>query len=151
MSRRVGVGVGVIVIRDGRVLMVQRRHRGPGTWSFPGGYLDFGETPESCAVRETREETGVVIADPIYLAITNDHIDDERHNVTLWFEAKQSEGEARLNAPEELLAVEWFPCAALPAPLFVSTRNFVRGRTYPPSALRFRPPERPSPPHSSRG
>jgi 8-oxo-dGTP diphosphatase len=138
MTRRVGVGVGVIVIRDDRVLMVQRRHRGAGTWSFPGGYLDFGETPESCAIRETREETGLAIADPVFLAITNDLIDDERHNVTLWFEAKKSEGEARVHTPEELLAVEWFAWAALPAPLFVSTGNFVRGRTYPPSA--FRPP-----------
>jgi len=138
MTRRVGVGVGVIVIRDGRVLMVQRRHRGAGTWSFPGGYLDFGETPESCAIRETCEETGLAIADSVFLAFTNDHIDDERHNVTLWFEAKKSEGDARVNAPQELLAVEWFSWNDLPTPLFVSTENFVRGRTYPPSA--FRPP-----------
>lgn len=139
MTQRVGVGVGVIVIREDRVLMVQRRHRGAGTWSFPGGYLDFGESPEACAIRETREETGLVISDPGFLAITNDLIDDERHNVTLWFVAQSSNGEPRLNAPDELLAVQWFAGDALPAPLFVSTENFVRGRTYPPSAFRPSP------------
>jgi 8-oxo-dGTP diphosphatase len=134
MTQRVGVGVGVIVGRDGRVLMVQRRQRGAGTWSFPGGYLDFGETPEACAIRETCEETGVVIADPVFLAITNDVIDDERHNVTLWFEARETEGDPHVNAPEELAAVDWFPWDALPQPLFASTRNFVRGLTYPENA-----------------
>jgi 8-oxo-dGTP diphosphatase len=119
--------------------MVQRRYRGHGTWSFLGGYLDFGETPESCAIRETREETGLVIADPHFLAVTNDVIDDERHNVTLWFEAQHVSGEARNEDPEELLAVEWFPWDALPEPLFVSTDSFVRGRTYPAMAAAYAP------------
>jgi 8-oxo-dGTP diphosphatase len=149
MTRRVGVGIGVIVVRDQHVLMVQRRHRGAASWSFPGGYLDFGETPEACAIRETREETGLAIVDPTFLAITNDLIDDDRHNITLWFEARGNQGEPRLNAPDELLAVEWFLWDALPSPLLVSTENFVRGRTYPVRTLR--PPKPPSRPRGLRG
>lgn len=139
MTRRVGVGVGVVAVRNDRVLMVQRRHRGAGTWSFVGGYLDFGETPEACAIRETREETGLIIAEPRFLAVTNDVIDGERHNVTLWFEARDASGEARNGAPEELMAVAWFPWEALPGPLFVATENFVRGRTYPAMAPAYAP------------
>jgi 8-oxo-dGTP diphosphatase len=139
MARRVGVGVGMIVVRDALVLMVQRRHRGEGTWSFVGGYLDFGEAPEACAIRETREETGLAVAEPTFLAVTNDVIDGERHNVTLWFEAREFSGDAQNEAPEELLAVEWFSWDALPAPLFVSTENFVRGRTYPAMAPAYAP------------
>src|SRR5690606_15020688 len=56
------VGLGVLIVRDGLVLLGERRgpHRG-GTWAPPGGHLEFGETPEEGAARETREETGLVL------------------------------------------------------------------------------------------
>jgi len=57
------LGVGVIVVRDGNVLFGQRRGaHGAGTWSFPGGHVDGGETAEACALRELREEAGVEAA-----------------------------------------------------------------------------------------
>src|SRR5207245_9353589 len=52
--------VGAIVFRDGAVLLVKRgAEPNRGRWSLPGGSLEIGETVESGAVRETREETGV--------------------------------------------------------------------------------------------
>ena len=50
------VGVGCIVTHGDLILLV-RSHR--GEWGPPGGHLDFGESLEACAIRETREETGV--------------------------------------------------------------------------------------------
>ncbi len=54
------VGVGGVVIRDGRVLLVQRA-RAPleGQWSIPGGHVEWGETLEQAVVRELREETAL--------------------------------------------------------------------------------------------
>ncbi len=56
------VGVGVVVWRDGRVLLI-RRGRPPrlGQWSLPGGAQAVGETVFETAVREVREETGLSV------------------------------------------------------------------------------------------
>ena len=71
------VGVACLVVRDGRVLLVRhKRGSEPGSWSPPGGHLDFGETPEACAARETLEETGVRVADVTFFGITNDLFDE---------------------------------------------------------------------------
>ena len=58
-EHRPKVGIGVIIQKDGKLLMGQRRGaHGADTWCPPGGHLEFGETWESCARRETREEAG---------------------------------------------------------------------------------------------
>ncbi len=54
------LGVGAAVVRDGRVLLVQEA-AGPhaGTWSFPKGVVEPGETADAAALRELREEAGL--------------------------------------------------------------------------------------------
>lgn len=53
-------GVGVAVVRDGRILLVERG-RGAliGKWAVPGGRVEWGESLEAAAKREVREETGL--------------------------------------------------------------------------------------------
>jgi len=54
------VGVGAVIVRDGRVLVVRRRFEPlAGRWSLPGGTLELGETLEAGVAREMREETGL--------------------------------------------------------------------------------------------
>jgi len=48
----------MIVNRDGRVLLLERRDR-PGSWQMAQGGLDPGETPEEGVLREVKEETGI--------------------------------------------------------------------------------------------
>jgi 8-oxo-dGTP diphosphatase len=56
------VAAGVIVERDGQVLLVRRRMQpGRGMWTFPAGFVDFDEDPAEAAVRECREETGLEV------------------------------------------------------------------------------------------
>lgn len=70
------VGVGVVIRRGGQLLLQRRLNvHGEGTWSTPGGHLDFGESPVDCAVREAAEETGLRIASPRFLGVTNDVFD----------------------------------------------------------------------------
>lgn len=63
------VGVGALVIKDGRVLLVKRGvEPNKGLWSIPGGTLELGETLKEGAEREILEETGIVIeaGEPFY-------------------------------------------------------------------------------------
>ncbi len=56
------VGLGAVVWRDGKVLMIQRgKPPRQGIWSLPGGAQDLGETVEQGIRRELREETGIEI------------------------------------------------------------------------------------------
>jgi 8-oxo-dGTP diphosphatase len=73
MSKTPSVGVGTIITKGERVLLLRRKYvHGAGSWSTPGGHLEFGESPEECAIREAKEETGVDITDVKFRAITND-------------------------------------------------------------------------------
>jgi mutator protein MutT len=56
------VGVGAVIVKDGRVLLVKRRYEPlAGRWSIPGGTLELGETLETGVTREMLEETGLTI------------------------------------------------------------------------------------------
>jgi ADP-ribose pyrophosphatase YjhB (NUDIX family) len=56
------VGVGAVIVQDGRVVLVKRRHEPlRGQWSLPGGGLELGETLEAGVAREALEETGLVV------------------------------------------------------------------------------------------
>lgn len=60
--RRPILGVGVAVIREGKLLLIQRgRGHLAGRWAVPGGKVRLGETLEAAAVREVREETGLEV------------------------------------------------------------------------------------------
>jgi 8-oxo-dGTP diphosphatase len=114
------VGVGVIVLRQGLVLLGQRRGaHGAGTWALPGGHLEFGETVEHCAAREVREETGLEVDALLRGPYTSDVFAAEgRHYVTLFVLARCTHGEAQVREPAKCAAWQWFRWSALPAPLF---------------------------------
>jgi 8-oxo-dGTP diphosphatase len=56
------VGIGGVIVHDGRAVIVKRRFEPlAGQWSIPGGAVEAGETLEACVVREMNEETGFVV------------------------------------------------------------------------------------------
>ncbi len=63
------VGVGAVVIKDDKVLLVRRGiPPSEGLWAIPGGHIELGETIQETAEREIMEETGIVIkaGEPMY-------------------------------------------------------------------------------------
>lgn len=77
-SKNVRVGIAVFVFKEGTFLMQRRTgSHGAGSWSVPGGHLEFGESFEDTARREVKEETGVDIKNVRFGAVTNDHFIDE--------------------------------------------------------------------------
>ena len=54
------VGVGAVIVDEGKVLLIRRRYEPlKGEWSLPGGMVEIGETLESALMREMLEETGL--------------------------------------------------------------------------------------------
>lgn len=121
------VGVGVIVIHDGKVLLGKRRSaHGAGEWQFPGGHLEFGESVEECACRELREETGLT---PLSLELgpwVNDLIEESKHYVTLFTFVNRFEGELQLLEPDKCEGWEWFAWDSLPSPLFLPSISLIK-------------------------
>jgi len=114
------VGVGVIVIRKGRILLGKRiGSHGAGTWALPGGHLEYAERVEDCAVREVLEETGLSIEVTGRGPYTSDvFLEEQKHYVTLFVEARCKHGEPEILEPEKCLAWQWFYWSALPEPKF---------------------------------
>ena len=66
------VGVGVVIIREGKILLEKRKNDpGRGRWSIPGGIVELGETLEQTVIRETKEETNLVVSSPEPIDIIN--------------------------------------------------------------------------------
>lgn len=61
MAEKIGIRPATIVIKDEKVLLVSSRYHGEEFYLFPGGGVEFGETIEEAAIRETFEETGVKV------------------------------------------------------------------------------------------
>lgn len=137
MTKTPCVGVGVLVTHEDHILLLRRINaHGAGSWSPPGGHLELGETPEACAIRETKEETRLDIGEARFLGITNDIFAEEGlHYITIWMKPEVVEGEAVVNAPEEAAEVGLFTWEALPEPLFLPLRHLLAGNSYPPDVI----------------
>jgi 8-oxo-dGTP diphosphatase len=128
------VGVGVIVVRDGLVLLGRRLGaHGQGSWAPPGGHLEFGETPEDCARRELLEETGLVAREVLAATWVNNVFPDVgRHYVTLITVVPAADGEPQAMEPERCAEWRWFSWDALPQPLFAPAASVHASGWRPP-------------------
>ena len=133
MDQKPQVGTALIITKDDKVLLMKRKGpHGHGTWSTPGGHLDFGERIEVCAAREAKEEVGVDVVDVRFRAVTNDLFEETgKHYVTVWLEGKAA-SEPFIAAEREVAEIGWFAWDALPQPLFLPLENLVKENSYPP-------------------
>lgn len=128
MPDRPQVGIGVIIIKDGKVLLGQRKNaHGEGSWCPPGGHLEFGETWQECVERETKEETGLKIKNIRFGMTTNDIFPKEKkHYITIHMLVDYDSGEAKVMEPDKCERWEWFAWNELPRPLFIPTQNLLK-------------------------
>lgn len=130
------VAVGTVPFMQGRIILLRRAiEPGFGKWTFPGGFVDRGETLEEAAVRETKEEIGLEVE---LAGLLNAYSYRGRPVIVIVYEAKVTSGvpapgeealEVRLFSPEE---IPWEELA------FPSTRDALRDvlrKSRDPSAL----------------
>jgi len=126
-TKRPSVGMGVIVIRDGKVLLGLRHGaHGAETWSLPGGHLEWHESFDDAVRREVKEETGLELGAIERIDFTNDPMPKEgKHYVTLFFLSRNPHGEVELREPDKCREWRWCSWDDLPRPLFRPLENFI--------------------------
>ena len=123
----VRVGVGVFIFKEGSFLMQQRKGaHGSGSWSVPGGHLEFGESFEETVRREVTEETTLRIKNIRFGAVTNDlFADEDKHYVTIWMISDYESGTEYITEPDKCIGQAWHTFDDLPSPLFLPWKELL--------------------------
>ena len=136
VSKKPGVGVGVMILRGNKVLLGKRHSdaqkadtelHGEGSWTMPGGKLHFQEELEDAALREVLEESGIRANREKLeiISVTNDMVQDA-HYVTIGFLCKDFEGEPEVMEPDEITEWKWFDLDNLPNPIYLTSGKILK-------------------------
>lgn len=141
-GKRVGAGFGVILEKNGKILLGKRHpdpdkadssFRSAGEWCLPGGKLDWGELLENGAIREVKEETSITIKNPKVISVHN-CINKHAHFVTIGLLAQEWSGKAKIMEPNEIVKWQWFDLNDLPSPKYFPSfeviDNYIAGKFY---------------------
>jgi len=123
-SPKIDVGIGVMIFKDGKVLMSQRKSKlGTGELAFPGGKLEYMESYEDCCRRECREEAGIEITNIRFLYAANIRRYAPKHFAHFTMIADWASGEPQVLEPEKSGEWKWYDPANLPdVPMFETCR-----------------------------
>ena len=129
------VGIGVMVLKDGKVLLGKRKgSHGEGQYAWPGGHLEYMESFEECAKREVMEETGIEIEGIRFLRLFNLKAYAPKHYVDIGLMAFWKSGEPKIMEPEKCEGWGWYDMDHLPSPLFGTIEIYIEayktGRDY---------------------
>jgi len=123
LNEGIEISCDMIIQKEGKILMGKRGNVfGKGSWAFPGGHLEFGETVEECARRELKEEVNIVPTKIKVIKIINDIPNTEgqvKHTLRFIFLIEDFSGEIKNNEPDKCDGWEWFDSKKLPSPVFV--------------------------------
>ena len=122
----IGVGVGAFVLNDKNELLLLKRNSGAekGTWSIPGGSVEFNETIEAAVIREIKEEVNLDIKVIKLLTIVNHIIPTEKvHWVSVEFLCEIIGGELKNMEPLKHTDMRWFNISDFPENISIITQK----------------------------
>lgn len=120
------VGVGVMIIKDGKVLLGKRKgSHGQGEYAWPGGHLEYMESFEECAKREVKEETGMEIQNVRFLRLMNLKEYAPKHYADVGLIADWGSGEPKIIEPDRIEGWNWYDIDNLPEPLFKTIPSYI--------------------------
>lgn len=128
-----GLGVGIMILKDNKVLLGLRNPNkekasselnGQGTWTMPGGKVNYMEKLKDAALRELEEETSLV-ATNLKLICISDDMTDTAHYVTAGFLANEFTGEVKAMEPETILEWKWFDINDLPSNMYKPSKKVI--------------------------
>jgi 8-oxo-dGTP diphosphatase len=113
----------IIEMPDGAIVLIERKNP-PYGWALPGGFVDYGESVEAAAVRETKEETclEVQLLEQFH-AYSDPNRDPRHHTISVVFIAT---GEGVPRAADDAKNVRTFHEADLPSPLAFDHARILR-------------------------
>lgn len=125
----VKVGIGVIILKEGKVLIGKRINSHAPFYSIPGGHLEIGESFEAAATREVKEETGIKIKKPRVIAISNNlktYKLEGVHYVSVILLATDFSGNAQNKEAEKCENWQWYDPTNLPQPHFDASEQGIQ-------------------------
>jgi 8-oxo-dGTP diphosphatase len=126
IENRPKVGVGVMVLKDGKVLLGKRKgSHGAGEYAWPGGHLEHMESFEQCARREVKEETGMEIENVRFVRLLNMKVYAPKHYIDIGLAADWKSGDPEVLEPEKCEEWGWYEMDNLPSPLFEAAKSTV--------------------------
>ncbi len=129
MERVIGAGCGVLIFDSNNRLLLGKRNEDPaladselheeGTWTLPGGNIEYGETFEEAGVREIKEECNLdVLAEDIEVICVQTDKNEHAHYVSVGMKASKYKGELKVMEPNEITVWAWFDLDKLPKNIF---------------------------------
>jgi len=113
------VGIGVLIFKEKKILLGKRKSsHGAGEYAFPGGHLEYMETIENCAKRETSEETGIKIKNIKFQFLANVRKYRPKHYLHVGVTADYNNGEVQIKEADKIESWDWYSLDRLPKPLF---------------------------------
>ncbi len=113
------VGVGVLIFKEGKILLGKRKgSHGEGEYSCPGGHLDYEEYLKDCAIREVKEECNINIKNLKFVCLVDRIKSSPKHYVTAIFYSEFDGGELKIMEPDKCESLDWYDLDNLPSPMF---------------------------------
>ncbi len=130
----IGSGCGVMIFNSNNELLMGRRNTDPeladsemheeGTWSLPGGNIEYGETFEEAGAREVKEETGLDVSDLEVFCVQIDK-NEYAHYISVGMLARNCIGVPRVMEPDVIVEWQWFKPDNLPDNIFSASKKTI--------------------------